>query len=114
MSDNDATMDIQEKTIDAMIRMYCRGRHGQKSGLCPECLELLDYALERLQKCPFGENKPRCSRCRVHCYKPEMRARIKEVMRYAGPRMLYRHPILAGAHYFSGEKKLRSGDSNKE
>jgi len=43
-----------------------------------------------------------------------MRARIKEVMRYAGPRMLYRHPILAGAHYFSGEKKLRSGDSNKE
>ncbi|HHO75863.1 MAG TPA: nitrous oxide-stimulated promoter family protein [Deltaproteobacteria bacterium] len=95
-------MNTQHRTVDAMIRIYCRGKHEQASGLCPACTELLAYALERLERCPFRKNKPRCSRCPVHCYKPVMRSRIKDVMRYAGPRMLYRHPFLAVAHYFSG------------
>jgi hypothetical protein len=30
-----------------------------------------------------------------------MREKIKAVMRYAGPRMIYRHPILAGKHFLN-------------
>ena len=44
------------------------------------------------------ETKTFCSNCKVHCYKPEMRARIQEVMRYAGPRMIFYHPLLAILH----------------
>lgn len=98
-------MDTERRTVAAMIRIFCRGHHGGRGGLCPECRALLEYADRRLEKCPFLDHKPRCSRCTVHCYKPDMRTRIIEVMRYAGPRMLYRHPLLSGIHYVRRGKK---------
>jgi hypothetical protein len=92
-------------TIQAMIRMYCRDQHGGHDGLCGECEALLGYARERLNRCPFQEGKTTCARCPVHCYKPAMRQRIRDVMRYAGPRMLYRHPVLTVRHLLDGRRK---------
>lgn len=66
--------------------------------LCPQCQALLDYALQRLERCRFGEDKPSCTRCPVHCYKPAMREQIRQVMRYSGPRMLLHNPIMAIRH----------------
>jgi len=81
-----------------MIEVYCRGHHGRP--LCDHCTALLQYALCRLDRCPFGEAKPTCAKCPVHCYRPAMREQIRAVMRYAGPRMMYRHPWLAVRHWF--------------
>jgi hypothetical protein len=103
MSDPQAQIDTERRTVEAMIEIFCRSHHGTKEGLCPECRELRDYAARRLAQCPFRDNKPKCSACPVHCYKPAMRERIREVMRYAGPRMLYRHPVLTGRHYLKGK-----------
>lgn len=86
------------KTIQAMIRIYCRNMHGKGSALCGACEELRLYAERRLEKCPFAEEKPTCVMCPVHCYEASMRERVRQVMRYAGPRMLVRHPILAIRH----------------
>ncbi len=88
----------EKQTISAMIRLYCLAHHGSREGLCPECARLREYAFCRLDRCPFGEEKPTCAKCLIHCYKPEMRARVKDVMRYAGPRMVVRHPVLAILH----------------
>ena len=66
--------------------------------LCPQCQTLLDYALQRLERCRFGEDKPSCTRCPVHCYKPALREQIRQVMRYSGPRMLLHNPIMAIRH----------------
>ena len=93
------------KTVTAMVGLYCHDHHGAGHGLCDQCQELQDYALQRLQRCPFQEGKTTCAKCPVHCYKPEMRDRIKAVMRYAGPRMLYRHPILALLHLIDGFRR---------
>jgi len=98
-------MKREDKTISAMIRLYCRSQHESKDGLCLECEELLDYAKVRLSKCPFQENKTTCAKCPVHCYKPVMREKVRVVMRYAGPRMLYRHPVLALFHLIDGFRK---------
>ena len=68
------------------------------SPLCPQCQALLDYAHKRLEHCKFGEDKPSCTRCPVHCYKPAMREQIRQVMRYSGPRMLLHDPIMAIRH----------------
>lgn len=84
--------------MELMIRLYCRGNHGGREGLCAECGELLAYAARRLDKCPYRP-KPSCRNCPAHCYTPENRARIKEVMRYAAPRMLLRRPLLALKHF---------------
>jgi hypothetical protein len=87
-----------------MISMYCRAQHGN-GALCPDCAELNEYAMERLAKCPFQEGKTTCARCPVHCYRPEMREKIREVMRYAGPRMTYRHPVKAAIHLIHGRRR---------
>lgn len=87
----------EQRTVEQMIRLYCRRKEGNKE-LCPQCLELLEYARTRLSRCPFGENKTTCRLCLVHCYKPEMKKRMQEVMRYAGPRMLLYHPTAACRH----------------
>lgn len=86
------------KTIQAMIRIYCRNLHGKRGALCEECEELRLYAERRLEKCPFADEKPTCVKCPVHCYEAGMRERVRQVMRYSGPRMLLRHPILAIRH----------------
>lgn len=96
-------MEQETKTVGLMIDLYCRGHHGSKDNPCDECRALLDYVQKRLEKCPFKKDKPKCSKCNVHCYKPVMREKIKAVMRYSGPRMLYRHPILTGKQYLTGK-----------
>jgi hypothetical protein len=88
----------EARTIEAMIHINCHRKHGTKRDLCTDCQELLDYALGRLEKCPFQELKSTCVNCKVHCYRPDMRERIRVVMRDAGPHMAYRHPHLAFMH----------------
>lgn len=95
----------EDKTVEAMIRLYCKELHRTKKGLCPECKGLLVYASARLDKCPYQEGKTTCARCPVHCYKPVMREKVREVMRYAGPRMIYQHPVLAIYHLFDKLRK---------
>lgn len=87
----------EQRTVELMIRLYCRHKEGNKE-LCPQCRELLEYATSRLARCPFQDNKPTCRLCKVHCYKPEKREQIRQIMRYAGPRMLLYYPADAIKH----------------
>ena len=86
-----------------MIAIYCRDHH-HVGGLCPSCVALNAYAGERLDRCVYGLEKPTCFNCPIHCYKREKREAVREVMRYAGPRMLKRHPILAIMHVIDGRR----------
>jgi hypothetical protein len=91
------------KTLEAMMRMYCRGHHGGKA-LCAECDALWDYARRRTERCIFGDAKPTCANCVVHCYRDDMRERVREMMRWSGPRMMLRHPVLAILHVLDGRR----------
>lgn len=105
MSVESKRLKREAKTVAVMIRIYCRGQHGTRGSLCADCEALQTYAHERLARCRFGADKPTCANCPVHCYKPAMRERIRAVMRYAGPRMSYRHPILTLFHFWDGRRK---------
>ena len=97
----------EEKIIVAhMISLYCKKNHRSKE-LCPQCRELLNYAWERSDKCPFMKNKTFCSNCKVHCYKSDMREMIKKVMRYSGPRIIFYHPIKALSHVIESKKEKK-------
>ncbi|OAM90363.1 hypothetical protein AW736_00640 [Termitidicoccus mucosus] len=85
-----------------MIAMHCRDRHGRQVDDCADCQELRAYAALRLSRCVFKEGKPTCQKCPVHCYRPDMRAKITAVMRHAGPRMLLEHPYWALRHLLDG------------
>lgn len=94
------------RTVEKMVVLYCKHHHqertftseyGQKP-LCADCHALLTYALKRIEACRYGANKPTCANCTTHCYKPVMRESIRQVMRYAGPRMLLYHPLAALKH----------------
>jgi len=91
-------IDREKRTVSVMIALYCRANHSTNNELCQECAKLHDYAVARLGRCPLGVGKTTCAKCPIHCYKPDMRAQIKRVMRYSGPRMLRRHPLLALMH----------------
>jgi predicted amidophosphoribosyltransferase len=95
----------EKKTIEAMVHVYCKKKHGGRKELCPDCTEFLEYARMRLDKCPFQEKKTTCAHCPIHCYQPQMREKAKTIMRYSGPRMLLHHPVLALHHVYDGRKK---------
>jgi hypothetical protein len=84
-----------------MVEMYCSHHHGG-GVLCAECAKLADYADRKLDLCPYGPEKPTCTECPIHCYRSEPRERMREVMKFAGPRMLRTHPYLAVMHIFDG------------
>jgi hypothetical protein len=91
-------------TIAAMMRIHCRDVHATRDALCGDCTALLAYATRRLDRCVFGDDKPTCANCTVHCYSKEMRDKVRAVMRYAGPRMIRRHPVLAVRHILDGKR----------
>lgn len=114
----------EQQVVEKMIFLYCRQNHAKNNGyngrwkrgdadkriLCGDCQKLADYAKMRSEKCPFMEHKTFCSNCKVHCYQPYMREKIRQVMRFSGPRMILYHPILAVWHLVcSIKEKRRSG-----
>ena len=96
----------EKATVSLMIAIYCRKKHGGKQ-LCPECSALDDYARLRSDKCPFMETKIFCSNCKVHCYKKDMREKIREVMRFSCPRMIIHQPIMTIRHKIESKKESK-------
>ena len=96
----------EKETVSLMIAIYCRKKHGCKE-LCAECATLDAYARQRSDKCPFMETKTFCSNCKDHCYKKDMREKIREVMRFSGPRMIFHHPVMAIRHIIESKKEKR-------
>ncbi|MDD2327145.1 MAG: nitrous oxide-stimulated promoter family protein [bacterium] len=99
--------EAEKRVVGKMITIYCRGRHASTGQICGECGALLRYAEQRLERCPFGEQKPTCESCPVHCYKSDMRQQIRAVMRMAGPRMLLLHPIDTLRHFYRERQRDR-------
>lgn len=97
----------EKQVVHQMIALYCRSQHGHRDGLCPQCAELDAYARQRSDRCPFMETKTFCSNCKVHCYQPQMREKIRQVMRFSGPRMLFHHPAAAIRHVIETNKEKK-------
>ena len=112
MNKVDKKRQKEQYVVEEMIRLYCRKNHSkeepQAGQMCSACQELSDYAKLRSQKCPFMEEKTFCANCRVHCYQPEMREQIRQVMRFSGPRMLLYHPVLAIWHLICSKRESKN------
>ncbi len=87
-------------TVKVMIRMYCKAHHHPEGEMCESCAEVFSYASLKYHRCLFGEDKPVCEVCPVHCYSRQMREKIRGIMRYSGPRMILHHPLMAFDHLF--------------
>lgn len=111
--DTQTKREREKQVVSLMISLYCRKRHKTKNGLCPDCAALEAYARQRSEKCPFMETKTFCSNCRVHCYKPKMRQKIREVMRFSGPLMIFYHPVMAVRHVIESKKEKRRLEREK-
>lgn len=94
------------KTLAIFIHIYCRHRHpeapktlaalnthdvqaiaGKQVWLCPDCTKLLAHAFTKRTHCPM-EPKPACKHCPNHCYHPNYREKIREVMRFSGRKLV--------------------------
>jgi len=95
-----------------MIIYYCKKNHQQEKNLCCDCEKLIEYAWLKLDKCPYGENKPACSKCEIHCYSTLMRKKIKDIMRYSGPRMIFIYPSFFIKH-LAGKMNFKKDNRSK-
>lgn len=93
-------VEKEKIVIELMINIYCKKKHKNKDELCDECQELLEYAHKRLTYCKFGDKKSTCAKCPIHCYKKDMKFKVKQVMRFSGPRLIIYNPIELIRHMF--------------
>jgi hypothetical protein len=106
MSDS-RRVNREKETVLKMITLYCYDHHTVgDSSLCEDCQSLAEYAFQRIERCPYGIQKPTCAKCPIHCYRADEREAIRKVMRYSGPRMILRHPRLAILHLVDSLRKL--------
>lgn len=115
------TVEEEVRLVDSMIDLYAAAHRDNPPGSdaeVPDTAALKAYAHKRIEQCRYrsGQEKPFCNVCPVHCYKPEMRRQIRSVMRYSGPRMLVRHPVLTLMHLIGiiRSKKRRSSLQNDD
>ena len=107
MTKDSARLKRENKTVGLMIALYCKHHHTPEKGrLCADCEELKTFCERRVDRCVYGEKKPVCNKCPIHCYKPSKREQIRSVMRWAGPRMLLHHPVLAIRHLLDERRPL--------
>ena len=109
-----AKREREKRVVSQMIALYCRKHHGGRGGLCVDCAALDAYARQRSDRCPFMEHKTFCSNCKVHCYRPDMRERIRQVMRFSGPRMILYHPVMAIRHVVESKREARRIQKRQE
>ncbi|MDR1852953.1 MAG: nitrous oxide-stimulated promoter family protein [Propionibacteriaceae bacterium] len=118
----------EQATMRLMIGIYCKGHHllpadadveaepeaqqkrkpsVRQRPLCLECEVLYNYSKRHIQFCRRMGVKTFCSACPVPCFKGTNGERIREVMRYSGPRMLLHDPVMAIHHLFVQLRKKR-------
>ncbi|MBC6712985.1 nitrous oxide-stimulated promoter family protein [Treponema sp. Marseille-Q3903] len=106
----------EEYIVTQMIAIYCKKNHRElydrrTKKLCPECEQIAKYSVERSEHCPHIKEKTFCSNCTTHCYSPQMRDKIKKIMRFSGPRIIFYHPVLAIWHLICmAEQKRKKND----
>ncbi|MCK4502919.1 MAG: nitrous oxide-stimulated promoter family protein, partial [Desulfuromonadales bacterium] len=64
-----------------------------------DCLDFLEYAIERRLQCPVEED-PNCKHCQIHCYRSGHREKVREIMRYSGKTLIKRGRLDLLWHYF--------------
>ena len=108
------TVEDEIRLVDSMIDLYTEAhrQHPSKSDESAPNMEALKaYTHKRIEQCRYRsgkQKKPFCNVCPIHCYKPEMRRQIRAVMRYSGPRMLFRHPVLSLQHLIGTIRSKRT------
>ena len=95
----------EQDSISKMIAIYCNKHHNLSQSLCDDCINISEYAAKCISLCPYGPDKPVCGKCPSNCFRGDMYGKMVKIMRFAGPRMLYKHPFLTARHILDAFKK---------
>ena len=100
--------DFEKEIFAEMVLLYCHHHgharddvHKSAPEPCSNCREIIDYGIHRINVCKFGDAKKFCSQCTVHCFRPDMRSAVQQIMRFSGPRMIFHHPGMVIKHLMS-------------
>ena len=108
-SASDGRVAKDRKVLEAIGCIFCKAHHsGEKDsrGLCPSCRETIETTLMRAAACPYG-HESNCQDCTTHCQRGEAQERIREIMRYASPRMALRHPFMTAEYLYRKAAKRK-------
>lgn len=100
----------KKQVLEKMIRLYCKNNH--KDYLCNDCKNLISYSNIRTDYCKRLDEFFFCSSCDRTCYDNENLEKIRKIMRYSGPRMIYSDPK-ASVRFVSEKIKMKLGEKNR-
>ncbi len=107
------------KVLGNFISIFCRENHGtderadlllkdarvrsilgdEDPVLCSDCQKLLTHGIAKLLQCPY-DPKPMCKKCSTHCYAPDYREKMREVMKFSGLYLVKHGRVDLMVHYF--------------
>jgi hypothetical protein len=101
------------RLLGKFVEVYCSGKHcgavmssfvlpaglGSRT-ICTECASFLEYAVVKRLNCPLEAEKPSCKHCRIHCYAPQQRDKVREMMSYSGRNLMLQGRLDYLLHYF--------------
>ena len=100
----DKKLSEEYEIVCEMIDLYHRKNDKFSDG---DISDLKAYVKSKLSSCPHGSNKPFCSYCKIHCYEPVRREKIREVMRFSGPRFIFYRPGKSIKHLLHKSSLIR-------
>lgn len=95
----------KKSIVSLMINLYCKKHHNASNPPCNSCNDLIVYSHKKIKNCPIIKANTSCANCNIKCYNQAMQDKIKKVMRYSGPRMIFYHPIVTLKHLFYSKLK---------
>ena len=57
MKELPSIINREQKMVEAMVQIYCENHHSTRNSLCSKCVELKEYAKNRLKNCRYQEKK---------------------------------------------------------
>jgi hypothetical protein len=55
MSEEPRIITREKKMVEAMVKIYCENHHNTKNSLCSKCIDIKEYAINRLEKSSSGK-----------------------------------------------------------
>lgn len=122
---SDAKVRADTRIVAGLGSIYCTNHHADRDRprlasdaaalgvygrkvpkLCDECAAHIRYAEQRRAFCP-KDPKPFCAHCNTHCYKANEAEWQRQMMRYAGPKSLFRGHAIPGMRHALEARKWR-------
>lgn len=107
MKDIETKREREKKMISQMIALYCHRNHHTRGAPLSRVRGAERLRPRPLRALPVHGDEDLLRQLPRARYKPDMREKIRAVMRFSGPRMIFYHPVAAIRHVVETKREKK-------